>query len=88
MELKAYIAPTADGTGLADYYLKSNADKVIADKDKQLRHHKYKRCLDKARWCHDMWFSLRFDKEAKKSVFYWRWWNIWQEIADKLKEAK
>ena len=30
-ELKAYIAPTADGTGLADYYLKSEADKVIAE---------------------------------------------------------
>ena len=30
-ELKAYIAPTPDGTGLADYYLKSEADKVIAD---------------------------------------------------------
>ena len=29
-ELKAYIAPTPDGTGLADYYLKSEADKVIA----------------------------------------------------------
>jgi len=28
-ELKAYIAPTPDGTGLADYYLKSEADKVI-----------------------------------------------------------
>ena len=30
-ELKAYIAPTPDGTGLADYYLKSEADKVIAE---------------------------------------------------------
>ena len=30
-ELKAYIAPTVDGTGLADYYLKSEADKVIAE---------------------------------------------------------
>ena len=29
--LKAYMAPTPDGTGLADYYLKSEADKVIAD---------------------------------------------------------
>ena len=28
-ELKVYIAPTADGTGLADYYIKSEADKVI-----------------------------------------------------------
>ena len=30
-ELKSYIAPTTDGTGLADYYLKSEADKVIAE---------------------------------------------------------
>ena len=30
-ELKAYIAPTADGIGLTDYYLKSEADKVIAE---------------------------------------------------------
>ena len=37
-ELKAYIAPTPDGTGLADYYLKDEVDKVIA-------RHKYKRCL-------------------------------------------
>ena len=29
----------------SDYYLKSEADKVIAEKDKELRHHKYKRCL-------------------------------------------
>ena len=35
-ELKAYIATTADGTGLADYYLKSEADKVIAEKDKEI----------------------------------------------------
>jgi hypothetical protein len=36
-ELKAYIAPTPDGKGLADYYLKSEADKVIADKDKDIQ---------------------------------------------------
>lgn len=30
-ELKAYIAPTADGTGLAEYYIKSEADNVIAE---------------------------------------------------------
>ena len=35
-ELKAYIAPTPDGTGLADYYLKSEADKVIAEKDEKI----------------------------------------------------
>lgn len=35
-ELKAYIAPTADGKGLADYYLKSEADKVIEEKDAEI----------------------------------------------------
>lgn len=30
-ELKAYIAPTPEGCGLAEYYLKSEADKEIAD---------------------------------------------------------
>lgn len=35
-ELKAYIAPTPDGTGLADYYLKYEADKVIAEKDAEI----------------------------------------------------
>ena len=35
-ELKAYIAPTPDGTGLADYYLKSEADKVIDDLELKL----------------------------------------------------
>ena len=30
-ELKSYIAPTPDGTGLADYYLKSEADTAIAE---------------------------------------------------------
>ena len=36
-ELKAHIAPTPDGTGLADYYLKSEADKVIAELEDELR---------------------------------------------------
>ena len=35
-ELKAYIAPTPDGTGLADYYLKSEADKVIAELEERI----------------------------------------------------
>lgn len=30
-KLEAYIAPTPDGMGLADYYLKSEVDKVISD---------------------------------------------------------
>ena len=49
MELKAYIAPAPDGTGLA-YYLKSEADKVIAEKDKTISEMK-KACNSKDEWC-------------------------------------
>lgn len=35
-ELKAYIAPTADGKGLADYYLKSDVDAAIAELKQKL----------------------------------------------------
>ena len=35
-ELKAYIGPAPDEKGLADYYLKSYADAVIAEKDTQI----------------------------------------------------
>ena len=35
-ELKAYIGPTPDEKGLSDYYLKSEADKVIAEKDAEI----------------------------------------------------
>lgn len=35
-ELKAYTAPNMEGRGLTDYYLKSEADKVIAEKDKEI----------------------------------------------------
>ena len=75
----------------AQVYLKSDVDKVLDKFDKLIayaqdlvledikliRHQKYKRCLAMAKRCRDIWFLLRFDKEAKKSVFYWRWWNIW-----------
>lgn len=105
-------------------YLKSEVDKVIADKDakilsldaevfkqkhhanmffdernyaeNQLRHHKYKRCLDKAKWCEER--CARYDLLQEHSGFSWRreidfyfrWYQRWLELADKFndKEAK
>ena len=80
-ELKAYIAPTPDGTGLADYYLKSEADKVIA-------HHKYKRCFKMAKWCISMMiFNSKYGTD-KKWHLYKKWRNRWLELAEKFKEAE
>ena len=131
-ELKAvhafdvYEAYTKTGDDdAAQVYLKSEADKVIADKDAkilaldaevfkqkhhaklffdernyaetQLRHHKYKRCLDKAEMC-----KARYDEEdakvngsgasweyISKEMKYWeRWRNRWLELAEQFKEEK
>lgn len=73
-ELKAYIAPTPDGKGLADYYLKSEADREI-------RKQKRKRCLALAKMCgRSMIIACRAD-------FYGEWQKRWIAIADKFKEA-
>ena len=74
---------------------KSEADKVIAEKDKELRHHKYKRCLNKAEIASHNWhlhnsFYLMGHKdfELKKCERYERHRHRWLELAEKFKEAK
>ena len=86
-ELKAYIGPAPDEKGLADYYLKSEADKVIA-------HHKYKRCLDKAKWC-KLWYEEEKNEWQLKDVHHWfrmslfdKWYKRWLELAEEPTWAK
>jgi hypothetical protein len=71
-----------------EFYLKSEADKVIAN-------HKYKRCLAMAEMC-----KARYDEEdakvngygtsweyISKEMKYWeRWRNRWLELAEQFKE--
>ena len=76
-ELKAYIGPAPDEKGLADYYLKSEADKVIA-------HHKYKRCLAMARWCmarYNEWAAYYPTTTTRKMKFLDKWEKRWRELA-------
>ena len=71
-----------EGTGIL-VYLKSEADKVIA-------HHKYKRCLAMAKWCHNeslWWYSKGYGFE-KYDKFWEKWEKRWLELAEKFKEAK
>ena len=98
-ELKAYIGPAPDEKGLADYYLKSEADKVIAELikknerlsddclikasntfreiEKEIRHHKYKRCLAMAEMC-----KARYDEEDAKLN---RWGSSWDYVSEEMK---
>ena len=109
-----------------DYYLKSDADKVIAElqeklkeqtsiaeegwkeagiyhtsyaeavkelyeKNKEARHHKYKRCLAMARWCR-YWAGYWETCEPSdcsmfivKARYYRKWRKRWLELAEKFK---
>lgn len=81
-----------DGTGIL-VYLKSEADKVIAN-------HKYKRCLAMTMWCKsksEIYNEFAADAseympsyEARfrsKAVLYQKWAMRWLELAEKFKEA-
>lgn len=81
------------------WYEKSEADKVIAEKDKmidytralvledieRIRYQKYKRCLNKSELCH--WKASIFLYKKEKSDFYWKWYKRWLEIAENFKEV-
>lgn len=66
-------------------YLKSEADKVIAELKVSLRKNNYKRCLDKANY----WLAVSYNcidgkhrQKAEKHHYKWL------KLAEKFKEAK
>ena len=99
-ELKPYIGPHPIDHTLTEYYLKSEADKVITKlKEKlveqttlrvwaeiQLRHNKYKRCLAMAKWCERKRIdAANYRIPRQKWDFYDKWQNRWLELAEKFK---
>lgn len=69
------------------WYRKFEVDKTIAEKDKQLRHQKYNRCLAMAKLCNEKWLVHNFAEIPTKLGFYDRWEKRWLELAKKFKEA-
>ena len=91
-----------------DVYLKSEADKVIAELieknerlsddclikasntfreiEKEIRHHKYKRCLGIAAVCFEKSYSttlVKYDKESGYRLNFYDWWGKrWLELAE------
>lgn len=97
------------------YYLKSEADKVIAElkkekeyvientaevinaQEREIRHNKFKRCLDKASLCESEEKRLEaiaplFDTDKECWEYgsdYWKKWHKrWLKIAEQFKEVK
>ena len=69
----------------AQVYLKSEADKVIAEKDKEIRHHKYKRCLAMALYWVAVSYQCVDDKNRQRAEKHHR---KWLDIAKRFEEAK
>ena len=96
-ELKPYIGPHPTDHTLTEYYLKSEADKVIAElkkgakniildnylQDKEIRHHKHKRCLANAEACMHKRWRPEFDYARSN-----RHMKKWLEFAEQFKEKK
>lgn len=83
-ELKAYC-PYANRDG---FYHKSDVDKVLAEKDKQLCHSNHKRCVAMAKWCYDHWIRTYHMSKLQKTKFYLRWQKRWEELAEEPTWAK
>ena len=73
----------------------AEAVKELYEKNKELRHQKYKRCLAMARWCETQFAYYiascdRYDSKYvnKKAGHFYRWKYRWMEIAEHYKESK
>lgn len=75
----------------------NNFNRAFDSEEKEIRHLKYKRCLDKAMWCESEENRLEaiapiFDTDKEcweyNSDYWYKWHKRWLELAEKFKEAK
>lgn len=57
------------------YYLKSEADKVIA-------HHKYKRCLAMWLYLRECYWRCKHHNEKTRADWYEKWMDIFKKLAE------
>lgn len=84
-------------------YKKSEADKVIAKlkesvkslildnylKDKETRHHKFKRCLAMAKWCDaENYTACWYHENSERCKWTEKWHQRWLELAKKFKDKE
>ena len=85
-------------------YVIENTAKVINAQEREIRHHKYKRCMAMRNMCRYAQYSysylmeyegckictndIDFRKYDKKYHFYLRWRKRWMELAKKFKDKE
>ena len=86
----AYPTESVDCDGITgsahEVYAKSEVDEVNAEKDKELRHQKHKRCLAMAMWCDTKadWYYGIGRSFRDRVEFYIKWYKRWLELANKF----
>ena len=81
----------------------NNFNRAFDSEEKELRRHKYKRCMAMARWCCDAcdkWMMrkakaiglgkdgvIEYHKARSKLFHYMRWQTRWLKIAEQFKEG-
>ena len=75
----------------------NNFNRAFDSEEKEIRHHKYKRCLAMAKWCEEQYKYLTClenwqmtDKEYQQVIGdYWdRWHKHWLKIAEQFKDKE
>ena len=98
-KLREQTSITEEAWKLKGAYHTSYAEAVkeLYEKNKELRHHKLKRCLGMAKWCESKVYHIRRTPLCDMSEHeYWqyendfwqRWQKRWLELAEKFKEVK
>ena len=95
VKLRVQTSNAEDAWKLKDSYHSNYAEAVkeLYEKNKELRHHKYKRCLAMARWCDEVMMSCELRGYAVHRIWanrhQWamRWKYRWLELAEKFKEG-
>lgn len=87
--------PNMLNNGSVEVCLKEDVDKTLAEKDKELRHQKYKRCLAMASSCSDKASAEYASSYVSCDEYYYhhaefweRWHKRWLELAKKFNEEK
>ena len=60
----------------------------ITDKDEQVRHQKYRRCLAMAEWCDAEADVADADGDYDDMRWYQKWHERWLELAERFKEEE
>lgn len=66
----------------------NNFNRAFDSEEKEIRHHKYKRCRAMAKWCDDAARLATWDADYRRCGWYNKWMQRWLKLAEQFKEAK